>query len=513
MHKCINCGNEFDGNFCPACGERANTPVFCPGCGAKVSNGASFCSNCGSRISSSTPPAQADAPQADKLQNELYSLFKIFEPIKELDLAGIAIDKKIAELSGPSSDATKKFYDDFAHYAPFISVDIDEDFIIPESKYNKKEWKAFVKNQKEKLYGKKFYYAHRDVKYSIQGLSMNGAYCGIYNIFKANEEKVLSDLGASFLYYKMDYCYNPLNKPLFYRTHEHNYHGGRSGDSVFEVMSMRKFVFEYLKKKLGDGCDEYLYNVFKNLKGGNKGEWQLYDVPSDYDTVNQAEYKDFITDSDKDKYCDYFYLREGIPTRDECKYINYISAVEAAAKANTKKSMREKIEFDGTLAELRKLRENINSTIDEYMHCVNAYIAENIKIVPFNYARQWRCVTYFLHLLVNKRGKDIYEITNQYEIDMKHRELTSALGDIHTEILSQTNVLGNKLDAVNRSIINQTNAITSAISSQTRALCKQLDSINSSVISTGASIVGSISQLGNSMGQAMSNMKFSVNVG
>lgn len=49
--KCQNCGNEFEGKFCPNCGTPAptNTKRFCSNCGAEM-NG-NFCSNCGASSS------------------------------------------------------------------------------------------------------------------------------------------------------------------------------------------------------------------------------------------------------------------------------------------------------------------------------------------------------------------------------------------------------------------------------------------------------------------------------
>ncbi|MCM1306352.1 MAG: zinc ribbon domain-containing protein [Bacteroides sp.] len=510
MPKCINCGNEFSGNFCPNCGAKAETGLHCPNCGKEVSADVKFCSNCGQPISAVAQTAPVSAPisaaQTEELQNELYSLYKILEPVRALDEAGDAVDAKIKELSDHSPEANKQFYDDFAHYAPFISVDLDEDFLTPEAKINKKEWKEFIKNQKKKLYGKKYDDTGR-TKYSIEGYKFNDKmYTGIYNLFKANEDRVLSDLGASFLYYKMDYCYNPDVKAIFYKP---PFKGSYGWIRDYTIIGMRNFVFKYLKEKRGDDYDDYLYALFTNLKGGNRGEEQLHDIPRGYDTVNQSEYHDSL---DGKEY-DYFFLRDGFPeTKHFESYIYNINELEAAAKKNTQKSMHKKKELDGSIAELKKIRANINASIEEYMKTVDAYIADNVKITPITYARSWFSVAYMLHLIVNKRGRDIYEVINQYEVDMKHKEITSALGDIHSEIRSQTHILGSKLNEINRSIIKQTDAITSAIYSQTRTLSQKLDTINYSVVSTGASIVGSIAELGKSMGQAMSNMQFNVSV-
>lgn len=50
MNKCTNCGTEFDGNFCPECGQKREGEITCPQCGNKVANNANFCLMCGHRI-------------------------------------------------------------------------------------------------------------------------------------------------------------------------------------------------------------------------------------------------------------------------------------------------------------------------------------------------------------------------------------------------------------------------------------------------------------------------------
>lgn len=46
--KCINCGKEFVGRFCPGCGARVQDEMdLCPVCGKERNYGEKFCSNCG----------------------------------------------------------------------------------------------------------------------------------------------------------------------------------------------------------------------------------------------------------------------------------------------------------------------------------------------------------------------------------------------------------------------------------------------------------------------------------
>lgn len=65
MKKCIKCGAEFEGNFCPACGaqyeEAANAKV-CPKCGKPVELDQRFCDACGYSFDAAQAPAQPAQP-------------------------------------------------------------------------------------------------------------------------------------------------------------------------------------------------------------------------------------------------------------------------------------------------------------------------------------------------------------------------------------------------------------------------------------------------------------------
>lgn len=50
MHKCTKCGTEFDGKFCPECGEKFVDKDVCPQCGAHHKPDAKFCTECGARL-------------------------------------------------------------------------------------------------------------------------------------------------------------------------------------------------------------------------------------------------------------------------------------------------------------------------------------------------------------------------------------------------------------------------------------------------------------------------------
>ncbi len=67
MHKCTNCGSEFDGKFCPECGTKRVDELICPDCGAKATAGARFCAECGYSFAQPVKPAPANAePSAVK---------------------------------------------------------------------------------------------------------------------------------------------------------------------------------------------------------------------------------------------------------------------------------------------------------------------------------------------------------------------------------------------------------------------------------------------------------------
>ncbi len=47
MHKCPECGAEYEGNFCPNFGEQWQDEKTCPNCGTKLNGSAKFCNECG----------------------------------------------------------------------------------------------------------------------------------------------------------------------------------------------------------------------------------------------------------------------------------------------------------------------------------------------------------------------------------------------------------------------------------------------------------------------------------
>lgn len=67
MLKCKNCGNEYEGNFCPVCGTRAEEKKFCPACGAALDRDAEFCACCGSPVAD-----KEDARKKNAIKNETH---------------------------------------------------------------------------------------------------------------------------------------------------------------------------------------------------------------------------------------------------------------------------------------------------------------------------------------------------------------------------------------------------------------------------------------------------------
>lgn len=59
MHKCLNCGTEFEGKFCNECGAPWQEEKICPNCGTALKGNAKFCNECGySFAQQTTTPAQ-----------------------------------------------------------------------------------------------------------------------------------------------------------------------------------------------------------------------------------------------------------------------------------------------------------------------------------------------------------------------------------------------------------------------------------------------------------------------
>lgn len=67
--KCPVCGKEFEGNFCPNCGHRAEVRERCPRCGKDKASGEKFCSNCGYAYPATAQPPAAAATDTTAAQS------------------------------------------------------------------------------------------------------------------------------------------------------------------------------------------------------------------------------------------------------------------------------------------------------------------------------------------------------------------------------------------------------------------------------------------------------------
>ncbi len=68
MNKCVKCQCEFEGNFCPDCGEKWQEVKKCPGCGAEVKGSVKFCNICGYSFIQSAPPPAAPLESVPAVQ-------------------------------------------------------------------------------------------------------------------------------------------------------------------------------------------------------------------------------------------------------------------------------------------------------------------------------------------------------------------------------------------------------------------------------------------------------------
>ncbi|MDE6676853.1 MAG: zinc ribbon domain-containing protein, partial [Clostridia bacterium] len=105
MNKCPQCGTEFEGKFCPECGNRWQEEKTCPKCGAHLSGGAKFCNNCGFAFTQQTTaqPTPAPVQAAAKQNNDKLYLFLHYLPAILLGLFGLLA---LAFLAAPAVKLT-----------------------------------------------------------------------------------------------------------------------------------------------------------------------------------------------------------------------------------------------------------------------------------------------------------------------------------------------------------------------------------------------------------------------
>ena len=112
MHKCNNCGHEFEGNFCPNCGASVTERKTCPHCGATLASNAKFCNQCGYSFMGAAPAGNATvAPKAPiKVINWIKSHLKVFITAVALLLAAIIMLSLIPTFIKASVNGTYYLY-------------------------------------------------------------------------------------------------------------------------------------------------------------------------------------------------------------------------------------------------------------------------------------------------------------------------------------------------------------------------------------------------------------------
>ncbi len=102
MNKCKKCGTEFEGKFCPECGEKwqeqPRDEKICPHCGSPVNVSAKFCPECGYSLAGEKSPAAdgqkpvekpaearlAPQPVTAYPSNALYTVFRVVKYLPTL---------------------------------------------------------------------------------------------------------------------------------------------------------------------------------------------------------------------------------------------------------------------------------------------------------------------------------------------------------------------------------------------------------------------------------------------
>lgn len=82
MRKCNYCGSEFEGNFCPECGEKWQEERLCPNCGAKMNGSVKFCTECG--FSLYEKKITTDINTAENIQQVTFDKGKLIEIIYKI---------------------------------------------------------------------------------------------------------------------------------------------------------------------------------------------------------------------------------------------------------------------------------------------------------------------------------------------------------------------------------------------------------------------------------------------
>ena len=76
MYKCSKCGKEYEGNFCPYCGEKRSKENFCSNCGAEIDGDLQFCPNCGNSLVSQKVDGGKNRSNTGNFKEKIFSLLK-----------------------------------------------------------------------------------------------------------------------------------------------------------------------------------------------------------------------------------------------------------------------------------------------------------------------------------------------------------------------------------------------------------------------------------------------------
>lgn len=95
MHKCPQCGTEFEGKFCSNCGAKWEEEKTCPSCGAKLNGSTRFCNECGysfvETTGNTTTPSGVSQNSNSQNCNSKFNIANIFGILKYVPIVAFAL--------------------------------------------------------------------------------------------------------------------------------------------------------------------------------------------------------------------------------------------------------------------------------------------------------------------------------------------------------------------------------------------------------------------------------------
>ncbi len=113
MKKCVHCGKEFEGNFCPSCGEKWEEKRTCPLCGTVVNGENKFCNVCGhSFVVKKEERINKEVLTSEERVGVVYRILKFFPAVFFLIFSVLlfvafsspVVDSELLELFGMKTD-------------------------------------------------------------------------------------------------------------------------------------------------------------------------------------------------------------------------------------------------------------------------------------------------------------------------------------------------------------------------------------------------------------------------